>query len=119
MANATITKTSMMNLLTSVPVNRNMDLDTWQSHVVGRALVAIFKRQTRDEQSSHTTNQNNNIGFAGCDAKAGSFGAKSYMKRNTLLEWQLAKWMSPGRDGFPRITKYHRQLNEIAAENAA
>lgn len=116
---AIVTKTSMMQLLTTVPASYDGDLATWQKYVIGRALVQIFKRQTADEQNAHTTNQYNNIGFAGCDAKVGSFAAKSFMKRGTLLDFQYDKWMTEGRDGFPRITKYHRQLNDIACRKAA
>jgi len=114
-----ITKTSLMNLLTTPSTAHTGSLDDWQKQVIGRALSALFQRQTRDERTTNTTNQHNNIGFAGCDAKAGSFAAKSYMKRGTLLDFQHTKWMAVGASGFPRIVKYHKQLNEIAQEKVA
>ena len=116
---AIVTKVSLMNLLTTVPASYSGDLEAWQKHVIGRALVVLFKRQTADEQQAHTTNQHNNIGFAGCDAKQGSFAAKSFMKRGTLLPFQYDFWMAEGSLGYPRFVKYHRQLNEIALEKAA
>lgn len=82
--------------------------------VVGRALVRIFERQTEAEKRSNDTNVNNNIGFAGCDAKSGSLTAKYYMKHKHLESWQLEKWLKVDAAGYPRICKYHRQLNEIA-----
>lgn len=87
-------------------------------HVVGRALVALFERQTRDEQSTNDTREWNTIGFAGCDARQGCLTAKYYLKHRRLEEWMVAQWTKPFR-GRPRLTKYHRQLNEIAEEKAA
>ncbi|RLD77631.1 MAG: hypothetical protein DRJ15_13170 [Bacteroidetes bacterium] len=83
--------------------------------MVGRALVALLKRQTSAEQHSNVTNEENGIGFSGADARSGSLSAKSFIKnKGKLLDWQLGKWTKPARNGYPRIAKYHRQLNEIA-----
>jgi hypothetical protein len=112
----TVTKTYMMNLLTTVPANRNLSLGEWQDQVIGRALVAIFLRQTRDERSNNSTSHNNNIGFAGCDAKTGSITAKYFIKHKKLLQFQRDCWMTVGRTGYPRLVKYDRQLAEIANE---
>ena len=114
-----VTKVSLMNLLTTVPASYKGDLESWQKHVIGRAVWQLFQRQTADEQATHTTNNQNNIGFAGCDAKQGSFTAKSFKKRGTILDFQYDFWMKTGSTGFPRIVKYHKQLNEIAIEKAA
>lgn len=86
-----------------------------RQHVIGRALVALFNRQTQAEQSANTTDNLNGIGFAGCDARSGSLTAKSYIKNGTLQQWQIDKWMTPSR-GYPRICKYAKQLNAIAVE---
>jgi len=83
-------------------------------HVVGRALVVLFKNQTRDEQSSNTTNKDNGIGFTGADAHSGSLTAKSYIKNKKLLDWQIDKWTKIARNGYPRLAKYHSQLNTAA-----
>lgn len=87
--------------------------------IVGRALVALFERQTDAEKSADATTNLNGIGFASSDARSGSLTAKSFLKNKTLLDWQLDRWMAPQRDGFPRICKYVKQLNEIAVAKAA
>ena len=86
------------------------------AHVIGRALTALFKRQTSDEQSSNETAVNNSIGFTGADGRSGSLTAKSYLKRKSLQDWQIERWLRKGKNGYSRLTKYARQLNEIANE---
>lgn len=90
-----------------------------KQHIVGRALVAIFNRQTMSEKNSNITNNWNTVGFSGADAYSGCLTAKSYLKHKSLQEWQVQKWLKPARNGFARLTKYHKQLNEIAMEKAA
>ena len=87
--------------------------------VVGRALVALLKRQTADEQAAADTRIINGIGFTGADAYGGTLTAKSYSKRKTLVDWQLEKWTKPAKNGYPRLCKYAKQLNEIALEKGA
>jgi hypothetical protein len=82
--------------------------------MVGRALVQIFKRQTDHEQRVNDTNVWNDIGFSASDAYSGSICAKTFMKRGALIDFQLEKWLKPTQHGYPRITKYWKQLNEIA-----
>ena len=86
--------------------------------VVGRALVAIFKRQTESEQSSNDTREWNAIGFSGADAFSGSLTAKYWMKHKRLEDWMLEKWLRKGTSGYARLCKYHKQLNEIATERS-
>lgn len=100
-----VTRASLMALLQD---------EAKRPHVIGRALVALFNNQTRDEQSANHTTQDNTIGFSGSDAKSGSITAKYYLKHKTLLPWQVDMWMRDFR-GFPRICKYVRQLNAAAA----
>ena len=88
------------------------------AHVIGRALVALLKRQTDSEQATNTTNVHNNIGFTGADGRSGSLTAKSYLKRNSLQDWQIERWVRKGKNGYSRLTKYAKQLNEIANEKA-
>lgn len=88
-------------------------------HLVGRALVILFERQTNAEQSSNTTNEHNTIGFTGADGYSGCLTAKSYLKSKRLADWQLEKWVGKNKNGFSRIVKYHRQLNEAAIEKKA
>ena len=84
--------------------------------VIGRALVAIFKRQTENEQNNNDTHVANNIGFSGSDARSGSLTAKFFLKHKRLEDWMIEKWTKRGQNGFSRITKYARQLNEISNE---
>ena len=87
--------------------------------VIGKALVAIYARQTQAEQSSDATVEDNGIGFAGADAHGGSLTAKFFMKHNTLLDWQIDAWSKVQKSGYPRLCKYHKQLNEVAQAKAA
>lgn len=112
MSQVQVTKDSIQLMLN----NSNRD---FVMHVVGRALVAIFKRQTEDEKSSNTTNKHNSIGFAGCDARSGSLTAKSYLKNKKLEDWQIDRWLVISeRTNYARLCKYHTQLNQIAQEKA-
>ena len=88
------------------------------AHVIGRALVALLKRQTSAEQSNNATLEHNNVGFTGVDGKSGTITAKYYLKHKTLLPWQINKWIKQGKNGYARLAKYHSQLNEIAIEKA-
>ena len=42
---------------------------------VERAVVAIYRRQTQDEQVSYETKHHNRVGFAACHARLGSYYA--------------------------------------------
>lgn len=90
-----------------------------QIKIVGRALVALFNRQTDDEKDVNDTREHNSVGFSGSDGKSGSLTAKYFLKYGTLLDWQVDKWLKPARNGMPRICKYHKQLNDIATAKAA
>lgn len=99
-------------------------LDQAQTHeararIVGRALVALFARQTAGEQAANTTDNWNTVGFSGADGRSGSLTAKSFLKHGTLLDWQVDRWTKKGVNGYSRLCKYHRQLNEIAEVKAA
>lgn len=91
-----------------------------RAKIIGRALVRLYQRQTAAEQNAKTTTDHNSIGFASCDAEVGSRIAQSFLQYGTLLDWMVDVWMqADSRTGFPRICKYHRQLNEVAVEVAA
>lgn len=89
-----------------------------RQHIVGRALVALFERQTEDEKRVNDTKVHNNIGFQGCDAKGGSITAKTYLARRSLENWQVERWTRKGANGYARLCKYAGQLNEIAVAKA-
>lgn len=107
-----------MTIVTKQSLNHLLQDPTKRANVIGRALVVLFHNQTQSEQADNTTKIYNDIGFTGADAKSGSLTAKFYLKHGTLLQWQINRWMKPGKSGFPRLCKYHRQLN-IAAERKA
>lgn len=84
--------------------------------VVGRALLAIYKRQTGTERQLRKTKIRNGVGFSKPDARIGSQGAYYYMNFSSLPDWLLTIWVRPSKDGNPRICKYAKQLNQIANE---
>jgi len=84
-------------------------------HYVGRALVVLFNRQVQDEKQNNSTKHHNLRGFAPCDARSGSIGAKYYLKHGRLEDWQIEQWKKiHGKS--PRLAKYWRQLDEAAKE---
>lgn len=91
--------------------NENQD---YVKRVIGRALVAIFNNQTESEKTCNATNNDNGIGFTGADAHSGCLTAKYFIKHGTLADWQVERWTKLSKSGFSRLTKYHKQLNEIA-----
>ena len=102
-----VTRDSIQALLDS-------DNEVFVATVIGRGLVGLLRRQTEDEQVSNVTNRDNGIGFTGADAYSGSLTAKFWQKHGNLLDWQIAKWTKKGKNGYSRLCKYHKQLNEIA-----
>jgi len=82
---------------------------------IGRALVALFNRQVEDEKKVNHTRHENSLGFSSADAKDGSITAKYFIKHRSLQDWQIQNWTRDFR-GSPRISKYSRQLNEIAEQ---
>lgn len=107
MTKAIVTRESLQNMLDS-------EDRAYVTKVVGRALVVLFNNQTKDEQSFNTTNKDNGIGFTGADAHSGCITAKTFMKRGTLEDWQVDRWLKRGSRGYSRLTKYHKQLNAAA-----
>lgn len=105
---ALVTKQSLTDMLEAAD-------DVKKAQIIGRALVALFDRQTAAEQSTDNTREHNGRGFASCDARGGSLTAKSFLKSKTLAAWQVDRWTTI-KHGYPRICKYAGQLNEIALE---
>lgn len=85
-------------------------------HILGRALVVLFKRQTASERQVNTVSVDNGIGFTGADGRSGCIGAKYYIKHGSLQDWVVDKWLARNAKGVSRIVKYHKQLNEAAEE---
>lgn len=108
---AIITKATFMQML------NNADSHEKRKKIVGRALVALYHRQTSTEQARNETREHNTVGFNATDASDGSRSAKYFIAHGTLEAWQYQLWVQIRR-GYPRICKYTRQLNEIAEAKA-
>ncbi len=78
---------------------------------VTRAVIAIYNRQTADEQAVGDTRVHNNIGFNGADAKYLSFCATYAINTKRSLN---GKHLDKART---KIIKYRKQLLEIANGN--
>jgi hypothetical protein len=76
---------------------------------VHRALIAIYNRQTDDEQSSENTYYRNDIGFSGVDGNILSSFAKQLLSRGFLSEKQMVI-------ARKKMKKYWRQLESIATD---
>lgn len=74
---------------------------------VGRAIVKLFEKQTRGEQDSDQTMEDNGVGFNGFDAEILSNFAKFFMKTGFLTKKQLAI-------ARKKVIKYAKQLTMIA-----
>lgn len=75
---------------------------------VTRAVIAIYQRQTLDEQASQHTLKSNNVGFNSSDAPYLSYCAKYAMEKEVMLS---GKHLEKSRT---RIRKYWKQLLDIA-----
>jgi hypothetical protein len=58
---------------------------------VERAILAIYRRQTLDEQSSSETKHRNGIGFSGAHAPLGTYYAKWILSGRRLSGKHLVK----------------------------
>lgn len=120
--NVTMAKRTKVKQIVTRDTLRNMlrnDNTKYVDAVIGRALLALLNRQTEDEQRSNDTKVWNAVGFSGADARSGSLTAKFFAKNKVLLDWQRDKWLKPAKNGYPRLCKYAKQLNEIALEKGA
>ena len=102
--------------LTEMILNANQDK---RALIIGRACVALFRRQTESEKQINSTNNENGIGFTKADARQGSLTAKYFLKHGTLLGWQVEMWIEANVKGDMRIAKYWKQLNEEAERRKA
>lgn len=68
-----------------------------------RAIVRLYEQQTRDEQTSMMTNNNNSVGFNSVDALILSSFAQQIMNGRTLSAKQLTI-------AFKKLPKYAGQV---------
>lgn len=89
------------------------------NYAVERAILAIYARQTADEQATERTHNHNSMGFTAFDAEIFS----SFAKRIETSRYPNGQRLSPGqlgvcrkldKNGNMKIAKYARQLLEIA-----
>lgn len=83
---------------------------------IGRVLLAIYRLQTTSEAAGSSTHYRNGVGFSKPDARTGTIGARMFASKGRIDQWVINLWSKPASDGFPRICKYVRQLNEIAKD---
>lgn len=84
---------------------RNLLLSS--NKAVLRGIVAIYKRQTAQEQNSDATLEHNNIGFCAFDASLMSLYAKQILEYGGLTQQQI-------KIARPRILRYTKQLADLA-----
>ena len=77
--------------------------------ILERAILAIFRRQTNDEQICEEAKHRNKMGFNGCDAQFGSSLAKRLLKGCKLSDKQI-------NAARKMMKKYAGQLEVIAKE---
>ena len=90
-----MTKTKIIALLASNP------------RAVERALVALYHRQTVDEQRTSTTKESNGVGFNARDAEYATYLARWVMSGKRLTGVHLVR-------GRRIATYYARQLAEMS-----
>lgn len=75
-----------------------------------KALMAIYRYQTEDEQKSDATLENNGVGFTGVDAEFLTSLAKQYQRKGSLSDKQLEYLMK-------KIPKYWFQIARISDQS--
>ncbi len=86
------------------------DLLSKSDYAVERAMLAIFNRQTMDEQNLGSTIVHNGMGFAAPDARLGSYYARWIISGKRLSGKHLDKARSMSY-------KYVGQLQKVAQDN--
>ena len=88
------------------------DLLETDDRMVLRGMVAIYKKQTDDEQMAHQTIEDNGVGFNGFDAEILTSFAEQVIegRRLSAKQFDIAR---------RRIMKYAGQLADIANKGGA
>ncbi len=77
---------------------------------VERAVVAIYRRQTEDEQAAYETKHHNRVGFAACHAALGTYYAKWILSGKHLSGSHVKR-------ARRMVRHYAGQLHQIALSN--
>lgn len=106
-------KSAILTTVTKVPVTKELIVERMNSDPkwLYRGILAIYDRQTADEQAAETTAHDNGIGFNGVDASFMSSLAKQVRNRGFLTPTQLTFARS-------KMKKYAGQLLRIAEGRA-
>lgn len=83
------------------------EMVTVREEAQNRALIAIYNGQTHSEKESHTTVEDNGIGFSGVDAEILTSFAEQFLRRQFLSPKQRAILAK-------KMPKYAGQLWQIA-----
>lgn len=102
-----VTKESLAELLRSAEPKK-------VQQIVGRALLVIYENQMEDEKRSGTAAYANGIGFTVGDATIGCSNA-AFFKANGYMGKAVIAYWTEIVNGYPRICKYDKQLNEAAS----
>jgi len=85
-----------------------------------RAILALYARQTNDEQRVERTKYRNLKGFTAPDGRIGASMAKDIIKFGDLTTKQVNLWrVRSKKTGKMRIEKYAGQLLIVAQEKLA
>jgi hypothetical protein len=101
-----------------VMIQENMrDNDQW----LYRGLLAIFDRQTAEEQNTESTREDNGVGFSGVDGQILTSFAKQVERWNADRNPRFNSPLSPRQVTICRrkMSKYGMQLARIARANHA
>lgn len=79
-----------------------------------RAILAIYNNQTKTEQNTHATIENNGIGYNGFDAEIMTSFAKRIISHNKRAVYPQALSPKQRKVARSRIVKYTGQLVAIA-----
>lgn len=85
---------------------------------VERAILALYARQTTDEQAARDTRYDNAVGFSAADAARCSFVA-TFLQQTWDDGSPKHLSLATAERYLPRVVKYRRQLASIALEKAA
>jgi hypothetical protein len=82
-----------------------------------KGILAIYQRQTYDEQDNELTKEKNGVGFNSCDAGILTSFAKQIKKNKTDSKYTLPLSPKQLKVARKKMLKYAGQLTEIANRN--
>jgi hypothetical protein len=83
---------------------------------IEQAILALYRKQTENEQSTRRTYERNRAGFSAPDAFEFSRMAERLLEGERLSQSDLESCRHPMKNGMPRLAKYRRQLHQTYLE---